>query len=137
MVWKTHPVYTDYQVSNCGQVRSTDKLINHNYGGKSLRKGITLSQHTSKRGYVNTGLAVDGKHRTIRVHRLVAETWVENPESKPHVNHIDLNKSNNNSENLEWCSQSENMKHYWVYIKKLKQRIIELESKLKEHGIKY
>lgn len=56
--------------------------------------------------------ASDGKIKTHRVHRLVAKAWLEPPEQgKDNVNHIDGNKQNNNSRNLEWCSNAENTEH--------------------------
>lgn len=112
--WKTHPIYNDYEVSKCSQVRSKPKIVNHNYGGTALKKGKILSKYINKRGYVDVGLTINKKTKTTRVHRLVAETWVPNPDNKPEVNHIDEDKSNNLPYNLEWCTRSENMLHMWA-----------------------
>jgi hypothetical protein len=64
---------------------------------------------TTKRpdGYVYVRIA----NKTHRVHRLVAQTYIPNPENKPQVNHIDGNKANNMLCNLEWMTQSENIQH--------------------------
>jgi hypothetical protein len=84
------------------------------------KEGLVFSSKTNKflkfsfdqQGYQRVGLYVGNyKSKTIKVHRLVAETFINNIENKKDVNHIDGNKSNNNVSNLEWCTRSENVKH--------------------------
>ncbi len=62
-----------------------------------------------KKGYYNVCLFKNGKHNK-KVHRLVAEAFLENNNNYPCINHIDGNKLNNNVENLEWCTYSHNTK---------------------------
>lgn len=62
-------------------------------------------------GYMQVHLCKNGKPYTRKVHRLVAETFIPNPDCLPQVNHKDGNKLNNNVTNLEWCTQSYNIKH--------------------------
>jgi len=56
-------------------------------------------------------LCENRKKKNMYIHRLVAEAFIDNPENKKFVNHIDYNKSNNNIDNLEWVTASENMIH--------------------------
>jgi len=72
-----------------------------------------LKPDLSNAGYLRVRLLPTrkGKLQAFSVHRLVAETWVANPEGKPEVNHIDGNKLNNSAENLEWSTKSENSLH--------------------------
>ena len=61
-------------------------------------------------GYPIIGLSKNGKLRTRTIHRLVAETFIENLHNYNVINHIDCNKSNNNVNNLEWCTQKHNVR---------------------------
>lgn len=96
--WKTITNYPNYSVSDCGDVRN-------NTTNRQL-KPTKLNN-----GYMQVTLCdVEGHHHK-NVHRLVAESFVENLRNCDFVNHIDGDKGNNRVENLEWCSHSENMKH--------------------------
>lgn len=71
----------------------------------------TICQWIDNVGYYQCNLYKDGKRYFKRVHKLTAETFIENPNNLPQVNHIDGNKLNNNINNLEWITNSENTKH--------------------------
>lgn len=88
---------TDYSVSTEGEVRKDTT----NY---------ILSQ-SSQQDYKFVTLLIKGKQKRMRVHRMVALTFLDNPENKPYVNHINGNRSDNNITNLEWVTPSENTQH--------------------------
>lgn len=82
----------------------------------SKRTNKFLVQGTTKTGYKVISSRVGGrcgKAICLRVHRLVAEAFIPNPENKPHVNHKDGDKSNNCISNLEWVTEHENLQHAW------------------------
>lgn len=89
-----------YQVSNLGNVRS---LIRN----KILKPAKISNNRINSTGYYVVNL----KGKLYYIHRLVAETFIPNPNKLPQVNHIDGNKLNNCIDNLEWCTNSENIKH--------------------------
>ena len=74
----------------------------------SLRKQLKPSGSAH---YIGFSLRKNGKSVFKHLHRLMAETFIPNPENKPQVNHIDGDKKNNSLENLEWATSSENIKH--------------------------
>jgi hypothetical protein len=77
----------------------------------SHRKKIILKCIKQKTGYLSVTLYKGGKGKTFSIHRLVAETFIDNPKNKPQVNHLDRDRHNNNVENLEWCTSKENSIH--------------------------
>lgn len=111
-VWKPVVGYEEfYEVSNKGRVRSLDRRV---WNGRVwyTKKGALLTPTKTTTGYWKIDLKpLKGKRKSMKVHRLVAFAFIPNPENKPNINHINGNPLNNNVENLEWCTQSENILH--------------------------
>lgn len=104
-VWKDINNYEGmYQVSNKGRVRSLDRFADNGV----FYKGKMLKPYIKNTGYVEYRLSKNSKHKAITGHRLVAEAFIFNGGNLPCINHIDENKSNNNADNLEWCTVSYN-----------------------------
>lgn len=98
-----------YEVSNFGNVRSLDRVIRAKHNGTMLRKGRILTPfYEEKKGYYQVSLSKDGKNKKHRVHRLVASAFLDNPHNYTDVNHKDEVKTNNNVDNLEWCTRKYN-----------------------------
>lgn len=111
-IWKDIKGYEGlYQVSNLGRVRSLEHYRKTDTGGY-IQKGRILKQETIKgQGYCQVKLSKNGKTKRFRVHRLVLEAFVPNTMNKPYINHINAIRNDNRVDNLEWCTQSENVKH--------------------------
>lgn len=107
-----------YQVSNFGNVKSLPKLLSRLGKSQFMTKVKILKPGYDKDGYLHVGLFKDKKAHRNKVHRLVAMAFIDNPENKPEVNHIDGNKQNNNVWNLEWCTKSENGIHAYRVLKR-------------------
>jgi len=76
-----------------------------------FRKLKKMKQRTNDDGYKIIDLYNNGKRKIYKVHRLVTETYIPNPDNLPEVNHIDEDKTNNNIANLEWSTHAYNMQH--------------------------
>lgn len=100
--WKDIKGYEGiYQVSDKGRIKS----LNWNKTGKKKLLKIHVSK---KHGYSEVHLSKEGKDEVPRVHRLVAQAFIPNPDNLPQVNHKDEDKTNNNVDNLEWCTAKYN-----------------------------
>lgn len=109
MEWKDIKGYEGlYQVSSTGLVKSLARNVPR---GKSFyrQKEIVLKIYLNEYGYKTVTLFRNCKGKTFKVHRLVAAAFIG--DSDLHVNHIDLNKINNNVSNLEYVTPAENVRH--------------------------
>ena len=91
-------IYTSYEISDIGQVINT-------------KTNTIKSQLVDKNGYRSVHLYINGKRYSKFIHQLVAQAFIPNPENKPYVNHINPDPSKNTVDNLEWCTQKENIQH--------------------------
>lgn len=99
-----------YQISNYGNVKSCKRYVNAKFGKRVVNEKL-LSLGKDKDGYFMAILCQDGIKKTVKIHRLVANAFIDKIDGKDIVNHIDSNKSNNNLSNLEWVSSLENSCH--------------------------
>ena len=94
-VWKTYDLDNRFLLSNFGNIMKNNTKYNpfKNIGGLTFQ------------------VKINNFYKNKSVHREIAKIFIENPENKPQVNHIDGNRFNNHIKNLEWCTNSENVKH--------------------------
>lgn len=113
-IWKSHPDIPGIEVSTFGNVRTLDKVVSSEKVTRFV-KGHVLKQFSNKGGYLR--VSVQGNRKVVKklVHRLVAQTYIKNPDNLPEINHKDCNPANNNVDNLEWVTHGENI----AYLDKL------------------
>lgn len=107
-IWKDIIGYEGlYQVSNFGRVKSMHKA-----------KHIIVKISKNNNGYMCFNLNKNNRHKHARLHRIIAQAFIPNPENKSQVNHIDGDKLNNSIDNLEWVNNRENLTHFKSKINK-------------------
>ena len=108
-VWKAIPGYEGYyEASSLGNIRGVDRVVNCIWGKCYPIKSKLKATYTDKDGYLHVCLSKEHKTCVPSIHRLVAMAFIENPENKPCIDHIDGDKKNNRVENLRWCTVKEN-----------------------------
>ena len=105
---KYHPIYDWLVITRDGHVYSTK-------GGRNNKRTHEYYTYIGRNGYVCIKLYLHGSKKMLStfVHRLVAQTFVDNPNNYDEVNHIDGNKINNHADNLEWCTHKQNIDKYF------------------------
>jgi hypothetical protein len=98
-MWKTICGFTDYEVSDLGKVRNT-------------KSGKILAENPTETGYMKVNIRKDKQSYTRKVHRLVAEAYIDNPNGYEEIDHINEDKTDNRVENLRWCSRQMNLNYY-------------------------
>lgn len=112
VIWKDIPGYEGYYIiSSKGVILS----LRHSKGVRKIKRVVSQSLNNGKdvNSYWSTNLWKNNNGKHLFVHRLLALAFIPNPENKEHVNHIDLNKLNNDLSNLEWVTRRENFAHYY------------------------
>lgn len=128
-IWKDIPGYEgEYQVSNLGRVKSLARTCRNNKGTRPIRERI-LKPCLTKNGYSIVHLGHRG--RSTRIHRLVAEVFIPNPDNLPVVDHINGKRDDNRVENLRWVDYKENNDNIPI-VRQLKSRNTELEAEVAE-----
>lgn len=112
----------NYSITECGRVFN-------------IKTNKEVRGHTTRYGYTTLGMSYNGISRTYRVHRLVADAYLDNPYMLPFVNHKDGNKSNNHVSNLEWCTAHHNLKHAYATGIKSAEGIKNGQHKLTESDV--
>lgn len=111
-IWRDIKGYEGcYQVSNMGRVKSLSRVIVRSDGQSITVKERILSESKNDRGYYGVRISKNGKQSTPKIHSLVANAFIPNPQNLKEVNHKDGNKKNNYVDNLEWSTRSHNIKH--------------------------
>ena len=101
-IWKPIEDYPGYEISNLGRIKSF----------RQNAKGKITYGNKDKKGYLTKALYdADGFPKTFKMHRLVAQAFIPNPDDLPQVNHKDEDKTNNCVTNLEWCDNEYNIKY--------------------------
>lgn len=119
--WREIDGFSNYRISSFGKI-------------KNVKTNKILSLQKASNNYVKVHLWKDNCDNYMFLHRLLAETFIPNPNNYKVVNHIDGNKYNNSLCNLEWCTHSENLKH--AYNTNLRSITENCKEKMRENGKK-
>lgn len=131
-IWKDIKGYEGlYKISNNGRIR---RYNNSSKKYKRIPPFHYIKNHIDKNGYYRVILSKNNEVKNYLLHRLIAETFISNPKNLPEVNHKDEIKTNNNIDNLEWCTKSYNCS-YGTRTKRIAEKM-KIINKGKHYSIK-
>ena len=108
-IWKTIPELPNYQVSNLGRVKSLERKVKGRNGSIRIVREKILKPGKDKKGYLQVALYDNkGERKNMRIHRIVCDAFISNPNNLPQVNHKNECKTDNRVENLEYCDAKYN-----------------------------
>lgn len=102
-----------YEVSDLGEVRSVDRVVECKDGSTRKRKGKVLKQYMERGGYSFVKLSKNGVAKTRLVHRLVAEAFIPNSDNLPEIHHLNHVRNDNRAENLKWVTKAEQIDEHF------------------------
>lgn len=112
LIWKEiNDTNGFYEVNNIGEIRSVNRTIFKKNGRTERRVGSTIKPILDSFGYLCVMICLSGNYKNKKIHRLVAEAFIEKIPGKNLINHKDGDKKNNKVENLEWVTAKENTSH--------------------------
>ena len=121
-IWKPVVGYEGvYEVSNKGRIKSLERIVNTK--NRKIHKRESIRNLKKHDGYYYVTLSKNSKHETLAVHRIVAMAFLDKPNGKNHIDHINTNRLDNRVENLKWCTRLENARNPIT-----RQRIISLHK---------
>lgn len=130
-VWKPIKHFESlYEVSNFGRIRSLTRKVKHGNSHITIY-GKMMKQVPNEKGYLMVRLSKNGKGKIFKVHRLVAQAFLNNPHGYQEINHLNEIRDDNHVSNLEWCSHSHNLNYghrTQKFIQAVSTPIIQLSS---------
>ena len=121
-----------YEISESGKIRSLDRKVEYKDGSTRKCKGKELKPRMDKGGYAIIQLNKNGIAKSWRVHRLVAETFIANPNNLPEVHHKNHDRADNRIQNLKWVTIYEQRDNHW---RKAHSKALGTSLRVVGHGI--
>ena len=113
-----------YEVNELGQVRSIDRIVKSKNGRTMHYKGKELKPAINQDGYSMVLLSKNGITKMRKVHRLVADAFIPNPDNLPEIHHLNHDRKDNRIQNLAWVTITEQRDEHWRAAKGTKLRVV-------------